>query len=206
MSQQFYEKILTHLKTVDPETLKMSMDNVHAKGMFSLVIHGKEHGSLTRVFIATKKIKPFDVQLHSHRYPIKLAVISGKVRSHEAQESSLGKIMSKYKYSSPLNGGCGLECRSDDVFHLTDNILPQGALVRMNTKEIHTISCSKGSIWAVEEGGFMVDHSIVLGVPFTTDGLYTEPQQFQINDMHQLVLAKVALIVNQYQLNALTSS
>jgi len=68
----------------------------------------------------------------------------------------------------------------------------------MNETDIHTISCSKGSIWIVEELGFKTEESTVLGVPFTVDGLYTEPTMFQINDKCQIVLKYVTEMLKQF--------
>lgn len=55
----------------------------------------------------------------------------------------------------------------------------------------HTVCCKAGAMWVVEEQGFKTEESTVLGVPFTVDGLYNKPQQFQINDMCQMVLREM---------------
>lgn len=43
---------------------------------------------------------------------------------------------------------------------------------------VHSVSCSKGSMWVVQELGFQDDSSTVLGTNFSTEGLYNEPKQF----------------------------
>lgn len=192
------------LKNPNLESIKMSMDNVHHDNLFSLVIKGTEPGKLTRAFIANSEIEPYDVQLHSHRYPIKLTVIKGKVMHHLAFRSEIQDFhttsLSEFKYKSPLNGGSGLSYLKEGNFILKDINLPIGSSIEMDENEIHSVSCSKGSIWIVEEKGFKTDESVVLGVPFTTEGYYTEPRQFQINDNVQLVAKEIKKIILDYEL------
>jgi hypothetical protein len=200
--QEFLKKIFDLLKNPNQESLKLSMNDVHHKGLFSLVIDGSEFGNLTRVFIADEKIKPFEVQLHSHRYPIRLTTIKGQIKHVVAFRSEIVDChtvsLSEFDYKSPLNGGKGLSYLKETNVIIKDYVLPIGATLEMDEKEIHTVSCSKGSIWIVEELGFKVDSSKVLGVPFITEGLYKEPKSFQINDNHQLVKKEVAKILLDY--------
>lgn len=200
--QEFFKKILDLLNNPNQESLKLSMNDVHHKGLFSLVIGGVEFGKLTRVFIANEKIKPFEVQLHSHRYPIRLTTIKGKIKHFAAFRSEVVDChtvsLSEFDYKSPLNGGNGLKYLQETNVIIKDYILPIGASLEMTENEIHTVSCSKGSIWIVEELGFKTDKSQVLGVPFITDGLYQEPKSFQVNDNHQLVKKEVAKILLDY--------
>ena len=188
---EYYKKILDLLDNPDPKSLEMSMDDVHVKGLFSLVIAGTEHGKLTRAFIASKKIKPFDVQLHTHRYGIKLTVLKGAVVQHEASmypiASNTAVFLPLYHYKSPLNGGKGLTYMSYQDLYVNEFIIPVGATIRMSYKDIHTISCSKDAIWIVEELGFKEDESFVYGKQFDTYGLYNQPKQFQVNNNHQVV-------------------
>lgn len=199
-------KIIDYLKDFkkeleNSESLHMSLANVHCKGLFSLVISGTEHGKLKRVFVASKKIKKGQVQFHSHRYPIKLTVLGGEVVNHEATKVSywrMGVRADSFAYSSPLNGGSGLRYIETSNYLLIENAVPKGMQISMGENEIHTISCSKGSIWVVEELGFKVDESIVLGVPFTTSGLYNKPEQFQINHNYELVMSALNEIITTY--------
>lgn len=179
------------------DSIRKSLNNVHSDGLFSLVVEGEENGKLLRVFIADKKLKPFDVQLHSHRYAINITSLHGYVKQHIATKGSQITIP-EYKYRSFLNGGKGLEFSSIEKYDISEFVLPKGSTIHMSEKEIHTISCFKGSIWIVEELGFKTDDSIVLGVPFTTDGLYTEPTMFQINDKCQLVLKYVNQMLKNF--------
>ena len=188
----------------NPDSLKLSLADTHHKGIFSLVIAGTEFGNLTRVFIADKKLKPYQVQLHSHRYPIRLTVLKGEVRHYWAvidqNRRSDSVELSTFKYKSPLNGGSGLEYVKENKYLIRDYILPVGSTIRMNIFDLHTMSCSKGSIWIVEEQGFLTDSSRVLGVPFITDGLYNEPKPFQVNDKVQLLQKEIKKLMLDYEL------
>ncbi len=200
---EFLKHIQVLLKNTQKESLALSMKDVHHKGLFSLVIGGTEFGKLTRVFIADEGIKPFEVQLHSHRYPIRLTVLKGSIRHYSATEKKSIDCdtisLSKFNYKSPLNGGNGLSYEKEVNVHLKDYTIPIGASLEMTADEIHTVSCKKGSIWIVEEKGFKTDSSIVLGVPFITEELYNEALPFQINDKHQLVKKEVAKLILDYE-------
>lgn len=198
---QDYLKTLTRVKdclTNPSDAINKSLNNVHSNGLFSLVVDGEENGKLLRVFIADKKLKPFEVQLHSHRYDINLTPIHGNVKQHVAVNGTKTTIPT-YTYKSFLNGGSGLEFRNIGNYDISEFFMPHGSTVYMNEREIHTISCSKGSIWIVEELGFKTEESTVLGIPFTVDGLYTEPTMFQINDKCQIVLKYVNQILKNFE-------
>lgn len=184
------------------ESLNKSLDNVHITKLFSLVFNGTENGSLTRAFIAGKKIKPFDAQLHSHTYDLRITPIRGMVRHHVADMNSNApdQMISLYEYKSPLNGGNGLKYLRDTSITVKDYIIPIGSSIALNSTDIHTISCGKGAIWIVEELGFKTDTSLVLGNPFTTEGLYSEPKQYQINDAHQLLKSEIGKIIINHEL------
>jgi hypothetical protein len=192
------------LKNTNPESLKLSMCDVHHKGLFSLVIDGTEFGKLTRVFISDEKLQPYQVQLHTHRYPIKLTTIKGNIKHFVAFRSEVVDLhtveLSEFNYKSPLNGGNGLNYDKETNVIIKDYCLPIGSTLQMTCDEFHTVSCSKGSIWIVEELGFEKDSSKVLGVPFITDNLYNESLPFQINDKHQIVKKELAKIILNYDL------
>lgn len=178
----------------------MSLADVHAKGLFSLVIAGTESGNLTRVFIATKKLKPFQAQLHTHRYDILLGVVRGRFQHHLAEKTMLGGVeVTEYSYRSPLNGGAGLSSVGECRVNLIDYVAPQGSLIEVGHDVFHTVSCSKGAIWVVQEQGFVKEESRVLGIPFVTEGLYNKPEQFSINDHHQTVLREINQIVKDFE-------
>lgn len=190
-----FEELYEMMKNVNKDSLDMSIADCHIKGCFSLVVGGTEHGKLTRVFIATKKINPFDIQFHSHRYALKLGVIHGVFDHHIASEvgsTSLtnGNVvkLKSYEYKSPLNGGTGLTHTGDSLWELDSYKIPVGGEIYLPAQQIHSVSCKKGSIWVVQEQGFNCDSSVVLGTDFSTEGLYNKPEQFQVNNMYEQVL------------------
>jgi hypothetical protein len=178
------KRFLELLKEASPETLNMSIDQCHADGLFSLVFAGTEHGRLTRAFIAKKEIKPFDIQLHSHRYGLTVTVVKGVFRHHIANNTKVTIKLPTYTYKSPLNGGSGLE--PDPFFPffgcIEDYLVPPTGEIHMSHDEVHTVSCEAGTIWIVEEKGFMSDSSRVYGKEFVVDNLYQRPSQYQVND------------------------
>ncbi len=200
--------LLTYLKTCllnrENESMNMSMNHVHAEGIFSLVVAGDEFGKLTRIFVADKKLKPFKVQYHTHRYPITITVLKGNITHHTAvlcSDNSTGCVeVSQFNYKSFLNGGNGLTYDKKVRVSCQDYKLPIGSSIKLGVEDFHTMSCSKGSIWVVEEHGFKVEESKVLGVPFTVDCLYHKPAMFQINDKCQQVLKQVKRVLEAYSL------
>lgn len=187
---------------INKESLDMSIADCHIKGCFSLVVGGTEHGKLTRVFIATQKINPFDIQFHSHRYDLKLGVIHGVFEHHVALEDIPQSYyygesvkLKSYEYKSPLNGGDGLRAVGESVWNLKSYRVPVGGEMYLPSDLIHSVSCKKGTIWVVQEQGFNCDSSIVLGNDFSTEGLYNEPKQFQVNNMYEQVLTRLKKLV-----------
>lgn len=202
MNIEFLKKIYGLLKNPNLESLNMSLADVHGEKIFSLVIDGTEPGTLTRIFIADRKLKPFEVQLHTHRYPIELTVLKGNIRHFVAirnSESETRVHLPQFKYQSPLNGGSGLSYLGTGSFEIKDYALPVGSTLQMTENDFHTMAVSKGSIWLVQEKGFAKDTSLVLGVPFITEGLYNKPGQFQINDKVQAVLKVVKLLILDFE-------
>lgn len=198
---ELFERILNKLQTPNNESLKMSMNHCHVRGMFSLVVDGQDFGKLTRIFIAENKLKPFDVQLHTHRYPIRLTTIKGDINHHNALKDENGTVsISEYTYKSFLNGGNGLKYVGETKINCFDYKLPIGSTVNLGIYDYHTMSCAKNSIWIVEELGFKTQESSVLGVPFVLDGLYSEPTMFQINDKSQVVIRELKKILENYRL------
>ena len=199
---QRIEGIYNTMLSTTKQTLEMSLADTHHSGIFSLVIGGETPGNLTRVFISDVKLKPFEVQLHTHRYPLWLTTIKGNIRHYEAEivpKAMDGVRMSRFEYRSPLNGGAGLKAQPDCKVTITDYGLPPGSSIWLRPTDFHTMSCSKGSIWVVEEGGFSADTSEVLGVPFITEGLYNKPEMFQINDKFQIVKAEIRRIIEAFK-------
>lgn len=201
---EFLKRIYELIKNPNQDSLNLSMANTHHKGIFSLVVNGTEFGKLTRIFIANEKLRPFEVQLHTHRYPIKLMSIKGKIQHYVAYRSEVvdshSVELSEFEYRSPLNGGNGLKYLKETNVIIRDYSLPIGSSVTMETDDFHTMSCSKGAIWIVQEKGFEVDSSRVLGVPFVVDGLYNEPKPFQVNDNCQIVAREVKKMILDYEL------
>lgn len=207
---QYLKKMLGYLDNPDPEALKLSMANTHHENIFSLVIHGTEFGRLTRVFIALDALKPSEVQFHTHRYPITLTVLQGDVSHHTAveldplQESTFfgqdAVELTEWEYLSPLNGGKGLSYSKEGWYMLNQYKLPPSSRICIEPHEFHTMSCSKDSMWIVEEGGFQNESSKVLGVPFVLDDLYNKPKSFQINDLTQKVRRVLKAMILNYEL------
>ena len=195
-----FEDLQKMMLSVNKESLDKSIADCHIKGCFSLVVGGTEHGNLTRVFIATKKIKPFDIQFHSHRYGLRIGVIHGVFEHHVATnpvgKSNTNRVsLMKYIYKSPLNGGDGLTKVGTGVYDLISYYCPVGSELVLSSKDIHSVSVSKGAMWVVQELGFQDDSSTVLGTNFSTEGLYNEPKQFQVNNMYEQVLEKLNKLV-----------
>jgi hypothetical protein len=198
-----FKHLINCLENTANESIKLSLNDVHSNNIFSLVVDGIEFGKLTRIFIAGKKLKPFEVQYHTHRYPIKLTVIKGNITHHTAFETSPSEFnctkISKYDYKSFLTGGKGLKYLGDTHISCIDYKMAPGTQIKLNTIDFHTMSVSKGSIWVVEELGFEKESSQVLGVPFITDGLYNKPEMFQVNDKCQVVLKELRGIIKNYE-------
>lgn len=118
---KLFEKLLRKLSEKENESLKMSMNHCHVRDMFSLVVDGSEFDKLTRVFIAGKKIAPFEVQLHTHRFPLRLTIIKGNITHHRAVKDRNGDIgVSEYLYESLLTGGSGLEYVGETKVNCSD--------------------------------------------------------------------------------------
>lgn len=198
--KNIFERTLDLMNSPDPESLLMSMDDVHQKGLFSLVVGGTENCKLTRIFIAKNKIKPFAAQLHSHVYDLNIGVIKGTFLHHSAHEcgrNAKGVNLGTYKYQSPLNGGVGLEYIEDKPYSLYDNYVPETGCIQLSHNDIHTVSVSKGTMWIVEELGVKSKSSIVVGKRFIVDGLYNQPKQYQVNDMYQIVKRELEIICDK---------
>lgn len=206
MSETFklYKHIISCLENGENESIKLSLNDVHSNNIFSLVVDGTQFGKLTRIFIAGKKLKPFEVQYHTHRYPIKITAIKGNITHHIGFEipdnESCSIKISKYDYRSFLNGGKGLSYIGETTVKFIDYKIPAGSTINLNTVDFHTMSVSKGAMWIVEELGFEKESSQVLGIPFITDGLYNKAEMFQINDKCQVVLKELKSIVKNYEI------
>ncbi len=201
--KNIYEK----LSSTDVSSLNMSLGDVHARGLFSLVFHGKKAGRLTRAYLANRKVKAFDAQFHSHTYDLKITVIKGRVIHHVAKTLNApipgALTIPAYKYRSPLNGGSGeLSYSHEQLILMEEYIIPPAATVYLNHKDIHTVSCSKGAIWVVEELGFQAKEAITLGSPFYLDDLYRKPEQFEINHNYQKLRRVTQKLVQDHALCA----
>lgn len=196
------KKIVNNLEN-GTDSLKMSLNNVHAKGMFSLVVDGSEPGQLTRIFMASHKLRPYEVQLHTHRYPVRLTALRGTMVQFTAEREPEGYqntvVIPCYKYRSFLNGGDGLSYMFDGTYSIKDFAIPIGSTIAMTSHDFHTMSCSKDAVWVVEELGFQEEESYVLGVPFQTQDLYTKPEMFQVNDKAQIALTILRKLVSDYE-------
>ncbi len=200
---EFLKQISVCMKNPNLESLNLSMADTHHKGIFSLVISGTEFGKLTRVFISDSNLQPYEVQLHTHRYPIRLTTIKGNIHHFVAFRSQIVDLhtveLSEFNYNSPLNGGNGLSYIGETNVIIKDYNLPIGSTIVIDENQFHTVACDSGSIWIVEELGFKNDFSRVLGVPFVTDGLYNSPASFQTNDKFQIVQKEIKKLILDYE-------
>ena len=198
--KNYLQDLKTLISNPDMDSLKMSINNCHFEDMFSLVFAGNEAGRLTRAFIAGKELNPYEVQIHTHRYDLRITAIKGNIVHHVAwPDTGLFSVkIDQFEYRSFLNGGNGLTYMGETDYQCNDYTIPIGSSVYLSYKDYHTMSCSKGAIWVVEELGFKTDVSYVLGVPFVADDLYTEPAMFQINDKCQLVQKEINKLLAEY--------
>lgn len=199
------ETLHRKIKATPASSLAMSMGDVHVKGLFSLVFHGDKAGRLTRAYLADKKVKPFDAQLHSHSYDLRMTVLKGRVTHHVATvlgTAAKGAVnMPAYRYKSPLNGGEGiLKYEDEQSIRMDEYVVPPAATVHMKHSDIHTVSCSKGAIWVIEELGFRTTETIVLGSPFCLDDLYRKPEQFEVNNAFQKLRRILQKLTNDHAL------
>lgn len=201
MNNSIFKEVLDYIESNDEQALKKSLDNVHHDGLFSLVVNGEEPGRLTRIFIATKKIEPFAIQLHSHRYDLKIGVIKGTVLHHHAMECGHGArgtgvvIMDKFEYFSGLNSEVKFVYQDTVPFALVEQHIPKYSELYLEHLNIHSISASEGSMWIVQEQGYRTDSNTLLGLSFDVEGLYTEVSDDKIEEMKQLVLTELKKLV-----------
>jgi len=184
------------LKSPNRDCLARSLKNCHAKGLFSLIVVGEESGEFIRVFISANEIKPFDIQLHDHKYPIRLTPLGGVINHHMATRMypplQGNVLLPEYDYYSILEEGKGLEYVCDTYINCSDYVLPIGGIVELSDSDIHTVSCSAGSIWIVEELGRRSDHSKLFGIPFESDELYLKPSAQEILYHKNIVLNQIS--------------
>lgn len=200
---KFLERILTLLKNPNNPSFGLSRGNTHLKGIFSLVIDGEDFGQLTRLYIVDRKIEPFAVQLHTHRYPIILTTIKGEILHHEAKPilntNEEGIQLSEFEYRSPLNKGNGLTYAKESKVKLNEYRIPHFAKVHISEFEFHTVSCSEDSIWIIQEQGFKTEFNRVLGVPFETENLYDVPSKETVKKYAKRVIKEIELIINAFR-------
>lgn len=205
-NDNIFEYALELMQNQSQESLAKSLDNVHHKGLFSLVIGGTENGQLTRIFIATKKIKLGSIQLHSHCYDLSIGVIKGGFMHHLARDSHILDYptdyildwvnLDEYRYQSPLNGGNGLEYLDNNSYCISSNFIPVGGQIHLLHSDIHSVSVDKGTMWVLHEHGFQAKESKVLGFPFKTNGLYTAPKQYQVNNMWEMAYKELKTCID----------
>lgn len=177
--------------------LEKSLMDCHAKGLFSLVINCNSRNELTRVFIATQDIEFGDIALHSHTYPLSIGVVKGNFVNHKAVNTDdlhHGMLdmfdwvqLDSYDYSSAITGSGELQFVETNHYCISASPVPKGGVFYLNADEIHTVSVKKGTIWIVSEYEKESGKNVVLGMPFSTKGLYNKPSHRQIDEMWNLV-------------------
>lgn len=194
---------LVHDENITWDTLDLSMADVHHKGLYSIVIGGTEHGELTRVFIATEKIEPYALKLHSHTYDLRLGVIKGVFQHFQAVECGEGAkgpgsiYLDKYEYKSPLNGGNGLKYIKRAPYSIMNHYVPPSGEVFFDSSIIHTVAVEAGTIWIIKECGKKTETSIVLGEKFTTENLYNKMDRGEISDIFLKLKTRLDKIVEK---------
>ena len=192
-----YKEALSAIENLDPDRMP-SLADAHVKGLYSIVLAGKKSGELLRVFVSTVKISPYELQFHTHRYNISIAVIKGVVVNHVAESGTFinnSVKMDVMKYNSPLVGEPCLTTVADNAtFRISEYTIPHDAELYMEHNLFHTISCDAGGVWIVKEQGIQADESYVLGRPFSTAGLYREIDPdintHLMNELHILIKNK----------------
>ena len=191
-------------KEPNRQNIDMSLKNTHVKGMYSIVLNIDNDGNLFRVFYATEEIKPYEIALHEHRYNLTLGFIDGCIKQHSLIETytevcTCERIdLPVFKYETPLNGGNGLTYIVDIFAYIISTDMPLYSSVYLNANDIHTISCTKDSMWIVREEtlGYNKNYSYVYGKPFTTDGLYDKISDEEYNNIFNLIKDKLKPINN----------
>jgi len=178
---QEIKRIEDKLKAADLESLGMSLGDVHAKGLFSLVFDGRKAGHLPRAYLAGRKV---------------VAKLLDRTENG-------AMTIPAYKYRSQLNGGDGTFSYSHDQCILMEEyVIPPAATIYLSNSDIHTVSCSKGAIWVVEELGFKTKETYLFGSPFCVDDLYRKPEQFEVNNNYQRMRRAVKKLINEHALCA----
>lgn len=204
-----FEHAFNLMQNQDPKSLEKSIDNCHHKGLFSLVIGGTENGNLTRVFIATEDVNFSDIAFHDHCYDLSIGVIKGEFINHTAEEADKMPDttlfdwveLDKWLYHSKLRGGNGkLSFVDTEHYYIQSNYIPIGGSFYMEHFQVHTVSVKKGTMWVLQEHGFQAKESKVLGVPFETNGLYTAPKQYQVNNMWEMAYKELKAYIDLKQL------
>lgn len=185
----------------NPESLAKTRGDVHAEGLYSIPFAGQENGKLSRAFIAFDPVKPFDIQLHTHCYPIRITVLQGYVKHHVAtpvDEFVPGCItIDKWQYRSPVrHGDSKFTYAGEHHLQLQEYSLPIGSSITLAPTDIHTVSCSKGSIWVVEEQGYVTEESMLFGIPFTADTMYRHVGDSVVTMLHNRLVKAITPLVS----------
>lgn len=175
-TKNIVDSLLYYTKNPLVKDLKLSIDDCHLKGLFSLVVKQFDDGSLVRFFIASDEIKEFDVSLHTHTRDLVIVPIWSKIDHIVGTRVSNGPfpVYPAFRYQSAINGEekGKIEYVEDVRLSISKTTLQLGTFVEIRKDEIHTMACMAGAIWAVIEVGKRADSSFFYGLPFTTNGLY----------------------------------
>ena len=178
--------LIDAIENATDDALDMSLHDCHADGLFSLVVKKADDGCLTRFFIATKDIEFGDIALHNHKYNLFLSFLAGSLTHHKAIAGG-NVTISDWKYKSS-DGSFKRSYRGGQSITIISEQLPVSSEIYLRADDVHTVSCKAGAIWAIEEISYTgVDETIVLGVPFKTQGLYKKPTRQQIVEMRDAV-------------------
>ena len=203
---EYLKEIYSIIQNVEVEVTDKSLQDCHHAGLFSLVIGETEPGYLKRVFYANTKIKPYAAQLHTHKYAIKITAVKGIILHHQAFRSEITDShtisISEFIYNTPLQGGDGLKYLKETNLILKDYIIPIGSSIILNHSDIHTISCSKGSIWIVEEykPDEVVEDSRFFGVPFRQKkDWYKKPFRATTQQFRSIIFTEISRLIMLFE-------
>lgn len=193
----------------NPEGEEMTLNNCHVHGMISYVfgvskVNRQFDGGafLTRAFIASDIINPYDIQMHTHKYNLTIIPLTSGVRNISAKKKRKHSTLfldeyiykeGKFKYKDVTN------------LEIKDIPLQVGVPFIMKSTDIHTIYTTEGNTcWVVIESPRSskeeVGSSRFYGIPFKTEGLYTKPKENEITAARDKVSELIKLQLHKTKL------
>jgi hypothetical protein len=182
------DNIIEAVQRAPSAILMRSVKHCHALNVSSIVLSENE-GRLTRCFMAwpghqlernTPENRFPVVGPHTHRYALTLRWVSGFVFNYTMRLSDQGSHPENYdcwKFSSAITAHDGEPIRVPKgqvvLSEYSRSLCP--AELSMDSRTIHSMSCSDYSIWVVEEGQVVEENTWLFTPPkspFITQGFY----------------------------------